>query len=138
MMEDNETDEQLLERIKPLRIVMARRRGGNTYSHGVVEHSFGMDLNEERANVFWSGTAQSIIGQVRINAQEDAEYYFAHFSQKNPDMEFSILDPLDKNCPVEINIVQWLADLRVGERNKYRARNGLWKIREPEVLGGAE
>jgi hypothetical protein len=135
-MPDTETDEQMLARISPLRIVMGKVKDGNALSCGVVERSFSMDLDFDRVGVWWSGTASTIIGNVTIDAVEDADHHHAYFTRHHPDFEFVILDPLAEDCPIEVDITQWLADLRIGQRKKYEARNATWKIKDPELVPG--
>jgi hypothetical protein len=130
-MSQTETDAQMLERMSPLRIVMGRNKDrSNNYSHGVIENSWTMDLSTERVSVWWTGTANTIIGKITIDAQEDAEDQLAYFRRKHPDMEFEILDPRAEDCPICIDIPTWLADNRIGQSRKFQARNAAWTIRE--------
>ena len=83
-------------------IVLGSGRATNGFK-GVIELSFGMDLHDERANFFWTGTAHTIIGEIELDGKKNAEYYRDHFSKTRPHMTFEVWDVDDPDLPVSID-----------------------------------
>lgn len=101
-------------------VVIGRAPGDNAYC-GVVEHSFHMDTSKDRVCFFWTGTADSILGQFQIDGYEDARHYLEHFSKTRPDMKFEVHDVHSPECPVVVDLDAWYNAQGCG--NKFNKRN---------------
>lgn len=100
----------------PLRIVMKKDEDGNLL--GYCENSFSMSFEKARVRIWWSGTAYSNFGSTHeIDGIGDATH-----NSKEGDL---ILDPLDKDCPVDIDWNSWL-----NATGKYDRRNARFKMKE--------
>lgn len=113
-----EVSKVYLERFEPIRIVM--REDESRRLKGLVEHSFAMDFDEKRVNIFWSGKAYSFLGEHTLDAVESAKH-----NAKPGDY---IFDPLDPMCPVQVD---WAAWLSAGD--KFTKRNAPFTTREFEI-----
>ncbi len=107
-----------LKRFQPLRIIL---RQTDSVWEGCTEESFCMAWSKERANVWWSGKAFSMLGEHMLDATKDAEH-----NQKK--LGGYVFDPTDPLCPVQINWPKWLA-----ANNKFDARNALFTVKVHEV-----
>ena len=110
-----------LERFLPLRIILREQDGQLV---GITEESFSMNAESTRVRIFWSGLANSIIGQFTINGIDDA-------ASNMKDGDF-IFDPLDPLCPVEIDFRAWL--VATGKGDKYSARNAPFTIKQKAIV----
>lgn len=111
-------------------IVLARQKGGNTYS-GVIEGSFSLDRSLERTQFFWtSDNATSNFGgsfkvDGKKNAVEAAEYWGAKF----PDVQFTVHDVHADDLPVVMDWDGWRRAKAPSEKtlsgvvDKFGARN---------------
>jgi hypothetical protein len=103
----------------PLRIIIRRSEG--TFL-GLVEHSFSMGLDPERALLFWSGKAVSNLGtEHTLDAAR-----WAKGNTKEGDL---VLDPLSPDCPVRVDLEAWHAAKR-----KFEQRNPPFTIINAEAL----
>jgi len=112
-----------LERYLPIRVVVKVKDG---QVHGLVEHSFSMDWDPKRVNIFWSGKAYSILGEHDLDgiswAQKNAEEHKDEY----------VFDPLAEDSPIEVDWEKWLA-----ATDKFSKRNapfttkpqGAWQLR---------
>lgn len=107
-----------LSRFLPIRIVLRKAPDGTL--RGLCEESFSMSVNDNRVRIWWSGKAYSMLGEHDINGVEDA----AH----NAAAGDIILDPLEGDCPVEVDWGRWRIDT-----SKYGQRNAQFKVREALV-----
>ena len=113
-----------LERYLPIRMVVRLHEGK---VQGRVEHSFSMDWDDKRVNVFWSGKAYSILGEHQLDGEKWAK---SNINRYNAD-EF-IIDPLAEDSPIEVDWEKWLAATQ-----KFDKRNapfvvrphGVWQLR---------
>ena len=102
--------DQEIAKLKPLAVVL--REDGQ----GMVEYSFAMGWMKDRANVFWSGTAYSILGEHKLDGPADARY--------NADkMGGRVWDPFDPECPVQVDLRGWMAAFKNSKRYKFDRRN---------------
>lgn len=105
-----------LERFLPIRVV-ARVEDGRI--EGRVENSFSMDWEKSRINIFWSGKAYSMLGEHNLDGVSWAnsnvnKYKYTEF----------VLDPMQDDCPIEIDWESWLA-----AKTKYDKRNAPFKAK---------
>lgn len=92
----------------PMRVILRTHEGK---IQGYVEQSFSMDWSDRYVQIYWTGKAYSIIGEHNLNGLKWA----AENSKVNPE---NIHDPLDENCPIEIDWEKWLnATDKFGKRN---------------------
>lgn len=110
--------EQALEKLKPLAIVV--REDGQ----GMVEYSFAMGWMPDRANIFWSGKAFSILGEHMLDGPSDAKYNAEKMGGK-------VWDPLDPACPVKVDLRDWMAAFKNPKRYKFDRRNAKILPRQP-------
>lgn len=123
------TTDPRLERFLPLRVLLATPPGGNA-PQALIEHSFSMDWSEDRALVFWSGKAYSILGEHTLNAVKEIEYQRRHYKAAKPGWKIEAIDPLDPNCPI---LIDWDSWFRAQERgDKFGSRNPPFKMKELE------
>lgn len=113
---DMDTAEKL-ERFLPLRVVL--RKEGESLK-GIVEHSFSMDTSDQYVRIWWSGKAYSMMGEHQLDANDDAKH-----NARPGDL---VLNPLDKDCPIEIDWEFWLTC-----SNKFQKRNGRFRMKEKYV-----
>ena len=116
------TPEQLgtLARNLPYRVIV--RKAADGAYEGVTEESFCMATNKQRARLWWSGKAYSLLGEHVIDAVDHAE----RNATKPGDL---VYDPL---APDSIVHVDW--PHRFGKdltrKDKYSDRNALFIIKE--------
>jgi hypothetical protein len=123
---DLEQRRQKIEQL-PAFIVLARKPGSNALT-GLIEHSFSMDWSDERVNIFWSGTAYSILGKHEIDGQKDADYNRVAMAAHQPTWVLTVHDARADDCPVSIDWERWtLAMLSSG--NKFYKRNALFVMK---------
>jgi hypothetical protein len=104
-----------LERFKPIAIVLKRE---DRKLQGLIEHSFAMDWDKERVNIFWSGKAYSMLGEHMLNGPKAAQ------SNCRGSKE-AVFDALSLECPVDIDWERWLA-----ATNKFDKRNAYFTEKE--------
>ena len=119
--------DQRLSRLLPIRCLIARTHGANR-PKALVELSFNMDWSDRWALVFWSGTAYSILGEMKLNAETEVASQLNYYMNKHPDWEFTVVDPLAEDSPIKIEVDTWLKAQSSG--NKFRARNAPYELRE--------
>ncbi len=114
----------------PAWIILAKTRGANTY-HAVIERSFSMDFDSERANIFWSGPAtDNIIGaNYTLDGKRDAEHNCKAMQGRNR-LELEVFDARSSDCPVEIDWEEWSKDMMVGASRKFFARNAKFSMKD--------
>lgn len=125
----NEELKSKLERFLPIRMVVRIHEGK---VQGRTEHSFGMDWDDKRVNVFWSGKAFSIVGEHQLDGISWAARNLNKF-----DVAQFVIDPLAEDSPIEVDWETWLADASRKPVDKYTARNapftvkphGTWQLR---------
>lgn len=116
------TPEQLawVARNLPYRVIV--RKGEDGAYEGVTEESFCMATHKQRARLWWSGKAYSILGEHVINGVDDAK----HNAKKPGDV---IYDPL---APDSIVRVDWPRrfnkDLPL--KSKFSDRNAVFTVKE--------
>lgn len=113
---DNSTKEQL-DRYLPIRVVV---RETPTGYEGLVEESWNMNWSPTHVQIYWSGTAYSILGEHTLDGVADAEH--------NVGEGGAAYDPLADDCPVDINWKAWLS-----ARDKFGKRNAPFTV-EPELV----
>jgi len=102
----------------PLRIVLCLREGK---ALGLTEHSFSLGTTENRVRLWWSGKAiDNLFG---AEHQLDAIKTAAANAKTWRGDEF-IFDPLDPNCPVEVDFEGWLA-----AQGKFDKRNAFFRLK---------
>ncbi len=101
---------------------------GENHPKGLIEHSFSMDWSGERARMWWSGKAISILGEHTLDGLKDAEKQRDYYSLRNPDWRFEIIDSLDPDSPIEIDRERWLRAMYDG--GKFDSRNASFKMKE--------
>jgi hypothetical protein len=110
-----ETQEKL-QRYLPIRVAV---RLYESKVQGRVEHSFSMDWDDTRVNVFWSGKAYSILGEHQL----DGVSWAAGNVNKYNMTEF-VIDPLAEDSPIEVDWESWLA-----ATDKFNKRNAKFKVK---------
>jgi hypothetical protein len=105
----------------PVYVVLARKPGENGLS-GLIELSFAMDWSAERVNMFWTGTAYSILGKHEIDGREWATDNCKSMSRHHPDWDISVYDAHAEDCPIEIDWDRWTLAMTTNT-NKYYKRN---------------
>ena len=96
-----------LQRFLPIRVVLRLKENK---VHGLVEHSFAMDIDPGRVNIFWSGKAYSMLGEHTLNGEKSAN--------SNRGAGGFVIDPLADTSPIEIDWETWLAATdKFGKRN---------------------
>lgn len=109
-------------------IILGRRLEDNIYQ-GVIENAWFMGLSPERACIFFTNR------QLGVDGKENAEHYRAVFAKNRPEFIFEIYQIGDPNMPVILDLDQWhrdniyTPDTLSGVRNKFRARNALFKMK---------
>lgn len=119
----------------PAWVVLGKEPGGNSYK-AVVERSFSMDLDAERACIFWSsGDATSNIGgSFKIDGKAAADRHQKMFEKACPGMTFEVFD-VHGEIPIEIDWDRYEADNEFvpntlsGVRNKFNARNARFEMK---------
>ena len=115
----------------PVFIVLARQPGANAVS-GLIENSFSMDWSDDRVNMFWSGTAYSILGQHEIDGRENADFNCRKMAQTRPTWELKVYDARADDCPVTIDWDRWIDAMLVGQARKFDARNAHFVMKDLE------
>lgn len=120
MSDDSDRREKI--RQFPVFIVLARKPGANAFT-GLIENSFSMDWSDDRVNMFWSGTAYSILGQHEIDGRENADFNCRKMAQNHPTWELQVYDAHADDCPVTIDWERWIDAMLVGQARKFDSRN---------------
>lgn len=128
---DDDTKARLL--AMPGYVVLGKRKGGNAYS-GLTENSFSMGLEVDYVLFFWWIT-NSWGYRTADEARKDAEDHRDKYNKSHPDMDFEVWDVRDPNLPITLDWEGWVvanesADTLSGVRNKYRARNFKFEMRD--------
>lgn len=113
-----------LERFLPIRMILRIDTG---IIQGKVEHSFSMDWDDNRANVFWSGPAYSILGEHTLDGEE-----WANQNTKRYSFTEFVIDPLAEDSPIGVDWEAWLsAESKFDKRNaKIKPKpHGLYMLR---------
>ena len=88
-----------------------------------------MNWNNKRVNIFWSGTAYSMLGESLLDAQEDAEHNCKETA--SPDLftvQESVVGLMAEDCPIAIDWTRWLnASHKYDKRNAYFILKGKTK-----------
>lgn len=112
-------------------VVLARY--GDSYQ-GIIEHSFWMDLSDERALFFWSSknATSNFGGKFEVDGFKDAKHHLLKFSKDNPNLDFKIYDVHADDLPVEFDWDEWReackpAETLSGVKDKFKARNVKFK-----------
>lgn len=85
---------------------------------GLIEHSFCMDWDKNRVNIFWSGQAYSILGEHTLDGKKNAQH---NCNRKGA----FVVDLLADDCPIEVDWVAWLSATQ-----KFYKRNAPFKMKE--------
>lgn len=113
--------QKLLQRFLPIRISIRPTPDGSY--EAVTELSMGMEWHRERANIWWSGKAYSMLGEHILDAIAETKGNVSTLGGQ-------IWDPLDPACPVEVNLAYWLAAITGGKaRSRYDKRNAPFAVR---------
>jgi hypothetical protein len=120
----NEDLKSKLEKYQPIRVVLRINEGT---VEGRVEHSFSMDWDATRANIFWSGKAYSILGEHQMDGVK-----WAKGNMNELDESQFLIDPLAEDSPIDVDWERWLA-----ATDKFEKRNakftvkphGVWMLR---------
>jgi hypothetical protein len=133
MLSDEQRKE--LELMRPIRVVVRIKWANNVRPYNptlvaMTEESFSMGWEERRVNIFWSSINRPG-ATIKIDGERGAK------ANMGPDAEAMIFDPLDEECPIQINWEAWFAAQTAVPFRKYDARNapfivrpgGLWKLR---------
>jgi len=121
------------------------KQGGNAYV-GVVEHSWSMGIDAERANLFWSGEARdNIVGaKWNLDGLHDAEHHLQHVRKTRPEYEWTIFDVHQEDIlPVVIDWERWDKDNARSDKtlsgvvNKFGARNPRFRMKEETDAKGS-
>lgn len=107
-----------LARYLPIRMVVRVEEGK---VQGRVEHSFSMDWDDGRVNVFWSGKAYSILGEHQLDGVKWANDNVN--KQKFNEFEF-VIDPLADDSPIDVDWETWLA-----ATDKFSKRNAKFTVK---------
>ena len=110
-------DQARIERFLPLRVVIRRHADGSI--EGLTEESWNMNWSANRANIFWSGKAYSMLGESVLDAEADAK----HNCKKNTASDLftaqeMVIDPMAEDSPIAIDWKRWL-----NAAHKYDKRN---------------
>lgn len=114
-------------RAMPVHIVLAIQPLSNSY-HGLIEQSFSMEWDANRVNMFWTGTAYSMLGTHQLDGAAEAEEHRKLYAARHPDWRIEVYDAKSDDCPVEINWDNWVACMVAG--SKYGARNAYFTIKD--------
>lgn len=118
-----------IKRFLPLYVVLGRSPEQNSWQ-GRIENSFSMDWSFDRVRLWWSGKAFSILGEHKINGKNDAEYNCPpRGGNTQPGWEYKVFDLTSDECPIEVDLVQWLVDMDKGARPKFENRNPKFTIK---------
>lgn len=83
-----------LRKLSPIRVIIRKNSAGKI--EGQVEHSFSMGWSENLVNIYWSGTAYSMLGEHEMNAIE-----WANGNAINPGE--MVIDPLTPDSPIKVD-----------------------------------
>lgn len=126
---DDATKSKLLD--LPGFVILGSRPGENALS-AIIELSFAMDESQDRV-LFWF--IRPDMSKERV--MKNCEHYRSMFSMGGN--EYKIWDVRDPDLPIDINWEEWLwanasSEKTVsGVRDKYRARNPQFKMKEEEL-----
>jgi hypothetical protein len=116
----------------PVYVVLGLPPGKNAWQ-GYIENSFSMSWSEDRARAWWSGKAYSNLGTTHvIDGKEDAEEQVRDLAHRHRDWTIRAFDITADDCPVDLNLDEWLNDMEGGHRRKFYNRNPKFTIRETE------
>jgi hypothetical protein len=121
-----------IDRFLPVYVVLGLPPGQNAWQ-GYIENSWSMGWSEDRVRAWWSGTAYSNLGTThQIDGKEDAEEQVRELTSRHRDWTIRAFDITAEDCPVQLDLNQWLLDMEQGHRRKYQNRNPKFTIRETE------
>lgn len=116
-------DLERLQSFLPVRAVIRRHFDGTL--EGLTEESWNMNWSDTRINIFWSGTAYSMLGESVLDAQADAQHNCKATS--SPDLFTPtelVIDLMADDCPIAIDWSRWL-----NAKHKYDKRNAHFMIK---------
>lgn len=113
----------------PAWVILRRKPEENAY-YGLIENSFSMDWSADRVRVHWTGTAYSIVGEIKIDGKRDALSTAANQRKRHPEWTIEAYDLSDPSCPIEIDIPFWLEAVKAGQSRKFDARNAKFKMKD--------
>lgn len=98
-------------------VVVGQQPGDNALC-AVVEHSFAMDASKTHAQLYWSGTAYTIIGEIEIDGKVHAEEQVKAFNRSRPGWNFRAYHIEDEDCPIVLDLeTHRVATSKFGRRN---------------------
>lgn len=124
-------EQAFLDRVLPIRALIGWAPGANA-PVALIEHSFSMDFSPDRALIFWSGTAHSILGTLTLNAEEEVADQLEHYRKAKPDWRFEVIDPMTPDCPVLIDLKQWIRANLFGSI-KFNKRNAHFTMADADA-----
>ncbi len=123
-----------LSKFLPIRVIVSVGSDGQV--RGMAEHSFSMEWMSAHVCIFWTGKANSIIGQLNVNGID-----WANQNHDKKKLNQFVLDPLAEDSPIEVDWETWLtATEKFDKRNApFTVKlHGAWQLRavaaEAELL----
>ena len=98
-------------------VVVGQQPGDNALC-AVIEHSFSMDASKTHAQLYWTGTAYTIVGEIEIDGKAHAEEQLRNFNRSRPGWNFRVFHIEDEDCPIVLDLeAQRRATSKFGRRN---------------------
>ena len=111
---------QRLQRFLPIRVLVRVAEDG--VLHGMTELSFSMGSDPKYVNIFWSGTAYSILGEFKMDG--------VRWAEENRSDKWTVIDPLSPGSPIEVNWARWLDAVESPTGMKFDKRNAPFTVKE--------